>query len=78
MKYKKGGKIITLKCDKCERVFISGNGSDGLPNGVGFEMQDGTVKTLCKACIMELGRLKDAGDEAGAKSFWQDLGVDPK
>lgn len=76
MKYRKGGKIQALKCDKCNRVFISGNGIDGLPNGVGFQQQDGNIITLCKACIMEIGKLKEAGDEAGLKSFWNELGVE--
>ena len=36
---------------------MAGNRPDGLPNGVGFEMEDGIVITLCCDCITELGGL---------------------
>lgn len=69
-------KIKTITCDKCSSKFISGNGADGLPNGVGFALQDGRTITLCKVCIMELGRLKEAEDGDGFKKFWAELGVE--
>ena len=72
----KRNKIEAIKCDKCGNIFISGNTPNGLPNGVGFQMQDGRVITLCQACIMEIGKLKEAGKEEEIKSFWQDLGVE--
>lgn len=75
MKEKRFNKIEAIKCDKCGNTFISGNTSNGLPNGLGFQMQDGRVITLCQGCIMEIGKLKEAGDEAGLKSFWKGLGV---
>lgn len=52
-----------MKCDKCKKEFKAGNRADGLPNGVGFEMEDGTVITLCAECLMELGKLDDKGKE---------------
>ena len=76
MKEKKFTKIEAIKCDRCGNTFISGNTSNGLPNGVGFQLQDGRVITLCQRCIMELGKLKEAGDEAAFKSFWKELGVE--
>ena len=69
-------KIEAIKCDKCDNMFISGNSANGLPNGVGFQMQDGKVITLCQRCIMKLGKLKEAGDKAGLKSFWAELGIE--
>ncbi len=76
MKTKRFNKVEAVKCDKCDSVFISGNTPDGLPNGVTFQLQDGRAITLCHNCIMQLGRLNEAGDNAGVKSFWQDLGVE--
>ena len=74
MKLKKGGKIETLKCDKCERVFINGKGIDHLPNGAGFQLQDGRVITLCRGCISCLGML----NEEGKQKFFNELGVETK
>lgn len=64
-----------MKCDKCKKEFSIGNGADGLPNGVGFELDDGRIIVLCKECLKELGRLKEAGNEAGTKAFFKELGV---
>lgn len=60
-----------MKCDNCKKVFVAGNRADGLPNGIGFEMKDGTLITLCAECIMELGRLDDKGKD----KFFEKLGV---
>lgn len=46
-----------MTCSKCKKEFMAGNRPDGLPNGVGFEMEDGIVITLCCDCITELGGL---------------------
>lgn len=59
-----------MKCDKCKKEFIPGNKADGTPNGVGFELQDGSVITLCAACLMKLGSL----DEKGKDKFFKELG----
>lgn len=47
-----------MKCDKCKNEFAAGNQTDGTPNGVGFEMADGTIITLCNRCIKKLGSLE--------------------
>lgn len=60
-----------MKCDNCKKVFVAGNRADGLPNGIGFEMKDGTVITLCAECIIELGRMSNKG----IKEFFENLGV---
>ena len=59
-----------MKCDKCKKEFTSGNRADGTPNGVGFELQDGSVITLCAACLMKLGSL----DGKGKDTFFRELG----
>lgn len=66
-------RIQSIKCDKCGAVFISGQRPDGLPNGVGFKMQDGTVVSMCANCMIKLGKLREAGDEAGAEKFLAEL-----
>lgn len=69
-------KIEAIRCDKCGNMFISGNTKDGLPNGLGFEMQDGRVITLCQKCIMQLGEIKEKDDADRFKKFWSVLGVE--
>lgn len=60
-----------MKCDNCKKVFVAGNRADGIPNGVGFQMKDGTVLALCSECLIELGKL----DEKGKKEFFNKHGV---
>ena len=60
-----------MKCDNCKKEFVAGNRADGIPNGVGFQMQDGTIITICAECLMELGKL----DEKGRKKFFKRLGA---
>lgn len=60
-----------MKCDNCKKEFVAGNRGDGIPNGVGFQMKDGTVITLCAECIIELGKLNDKG----RKEFFNKFGA---
>lgn len=64
------------QCNKCKSKIGNVAGADGLPNGLGFVLENGKEITLCAECIMELGRLKEAGDKAALDAFFQDLGVD--
>lgn len=58
------------KCDKCKKDFSEVvDRADGLPNGVGFELQNGKVITLCADCIKELG----SRDRKGKNAFIKDL-----
>ena len=43
---------------KCDKTFTPGNRPDGIPNGVGFQLQDGTIVHYCADCIIEEGRKK--------------------
>ena len=43
-----------IKCDECGKFFEVGNRPDGIPNGIGFEMEDGTVYNVCSQCIMSM------------------------
>lgn len=50
---------------------MSGN-TNGLPNGIGFELEDEKVITLCQDCIIKLGALDDKGKYA----FFKELGIE--
>lgn len=64
-----------MKCDKCGNIISNKiQRADGLPNGVGFELEDGRLINLCSGCIMCLGMLNDEGK----KKFFNELGVDTK
>ena len=41
-----------IKCDKCENIISDTiQRSDGLPNGVGMQLEDGRTITICADCI---------------------------
>ena len=66
-------------CDKCGN-YISQTliRPDGVPNGVGFELENCRVITLCADCIKDLGRLKALGDQAGIDAFFDDIARENK
>ena len=39
-------------CDFCGKKFYEGRRTDGLPNGVGFELEDGTIVQCCCECLI--------------------------
>ena len=40
-----------IKCDYCGSEFKPGNRPDGYPNGVGFQLHDGSLINMCYHCI---------------------------
>lgn len=46
--------LMPIKCDSCGKVFFPGE-KDGLPNGVGFQLEDGTTYNVCRECIEKIG-----------------------
>ena len=68
----KPNRIQSHQCDKCGRTFVDGSHGDGIPNGVGFMLDDGRLINLCANCIIKLGKLK----EEGKKKFFEDLGIE--
>lgn len=50
---------MMFKCNNCGKVFAPGNGPDGIPNGIGFELKGGEVITLCAECIEKLGSMSE-------------------
>ena len=59
-------------CDNCKKRFKAGNAPDGTPNGVGFQMQNGKIITVCRSCIMLVGMMSDSKKD----EFFKKLGVD--
>ena len=45
-----------IKCETCGKEIVPGNDENGLPNGVGFELEDGSLLNVCSDCIAEVGR----------------------
>lgn len=60
-----------MKCAKCGKSFEAGTRPDGLPNGVGFELQDGRIIKICADCITALGGMNDAQ----RKQFFSDIDI---
>ena len=44
-----------MKCDFCGSIIIPGNKPTGEPNGLGFQMKDGTIINACADCITAAG-----------------------
>ena len=61
-----------MKCNKCGREFLFGNRPDGLPNGVGFELDDGRTINICAECLTALGEMTLADKQ----QFFADLDVE--
>ena len=47
----------------CGKEIIPGNDENGLPNGVGFELEDGSLLNVCSDCIAEVGENPKCLDE---------------
>ena len=46
---------IVITCDECGKTFVPGNREDGLPNGAGFQTEDGKIYNVCCDCIIKKG-----------------------
>ena len=61
--------IIRLKKMKkfnwydCGKYIYPGNRPDGLPNGVGFRLVDGSIINVCTDCIMKRGEDVEDGKD---------------
>ena len=64
---------MTPPCTKCGKRWKLGN-TNGMPNMVGFGLDDGRVINICQECMIELGKL----DEQGKDKFFEDMGVERK
>lgn len=48
-------KNMGVKCNECGKYFIAGSRPDGMPNGIGFMMEDGSVHNVCADCLTKMG-----------------------
>lgn len=44
---------MKIKCDKCGKKFQPGVRPDGLPTGMGFQLENGTSINVCTECICD-------------------------
>ena len=61
-----------MKCNKCAMEFLFGNRPDGLPNGVGFQLEDGRMINICAECLTALGGMTLADKQ----KFFAEMDVD--
>ena len=47
-------KTMGVKCDECGKFFLAGTRPDGMPNGIGFMMEDGSVHNVCADCLTKM------------------------
>lgn len=59
---------MSIKCRGCDQEFFPGM-TDGEPNGVGFQQQDGSIINLCRDCIRSLGEM----DEEARRKFFHSI-----
>lgn len=59
MRIYKRCKLVHIVCDECGKKFKVGFDKYGLPNGVCFEMVDGSKIDVCAACIEKYGKDKE-------------------
>ncbi len=56
-------KMKKFKCYDCGKYIYPGNRPDGLPNGVGFRLVDGSIINVCTDCIMKRGEDVEDGKD---------------
>lgn len=55
-----------IVCSDCGRVIDpQKKRKDGLPDGVGFVLENGKVVNVCTECIAEVGKEKEGGENDG-------------
>lgn len=49
-----------ILCDECQKEIKPGN-TNGMPNGVGFKLEDGKIINICQSCLIEIGKKSKKG-----------------
>ena len=57
--------IKDIRCSLCGKKITPGNRKDGCPNGVGFQLEDGTLINACAECLEDEDRLEKWLDNHG-------------
>ena len=55
----KGKRMTEIRCMRCGKTITPGNRPDGIPNGVGFEIEHGVVINICAECMIEEGKKRE-------------------
>lgn len=61
--------IVRLMCSSCGKKFVPGHKGNGIPNGVGFVLNNGNVINMCADCLMDMDKVNaicnevNSGDE---------------
>ena len=63
----------TPPCNRCGKRVRFGN-TNGIPNMVGLQANDGSIINICKDCLIALGKMND--DEKGR--FFEELNIEVK
>jgi len=48
-----------IKCARCGKVIVPGNRPDGIPNGVGFQLEHGITINICAECLIAEGKKRE-------------------
>ena len=62
---------VFIGCSNCGKRIVPGN-TNGLPNGVGFVQDDGTIINLCQQCLIDFGKMsKEEKDRFFTDRGWK-------
>lgn len=65
-----------VKCDNCGRKFAMIDQSQEAPQGVTFVLEGNTSISLCRYCLIDLGKGTFKPKSAKLKKMWKEDGVD--
>ena len=65
-----------VKCDNCGRKFAMIDQSPEAPQGVTFVLVDNTSISLCRYCLIDLGKGTFKPKSAKLKKIWREAGDD--
>lgn len=57
--------LMIITCDGCGNTFTPGNRKSGIPNGVGFILDNGQQVNVCADCMMNEDKVKEICDKYG-------------
>lgn len=55
--------LMIIYCDSCGKTFTPGNRKSGVPNGIGFVLEDGRQVNMCADCLMDMDKVTEMCDK---------------
>ena len=55
--------ITTITCNECGKTFSPGSQPNGMPNGIGFETENGEIYNVCYECMERIAAEVEAEKE---------------